>query len=191
MEDQPILSAEHSSLFTSLLAKHDLRVARGKREARAILDDSSPTVIIALDAGTTKPENQDIADDLVDRVWAGATLILAGGFGTANEPDLMRTLDKVWGLPWKYAGKRSEMACLKTDVAGDMGLPARYALEAVMMDNVEPISVWYEVSMSEHTQKAAVVVLTGYGKGKLGFVGDAHLKDESKEVILKMLETKV
>lgn len=191
LEDGPALNPEHTGILTRLASKYKLRMVSDKEEARAVLTACGPAVaILVLDAGITRPENVDIANQIANLAWAGGKVVLAGGFCGAKEVDLMRTLEKAVGLPWKYGGRRREIAGLMRSVAGEMDLPGGYALDAVMMENVELISVWYGASVSGDMEKGAVVVFTGYGKGKLGYVGDVNLEEGSKQCILKMFGTK-
>lgn len=186
LEDGPALNPEHTDILTRLASKYKLRMIHDKDDARAVLAACGPSIaLLVLDAGITRPENVDIANKLANLAWAGSTVVFAGAFCAAKEADLMRTLEKALGLPWTYGGRRREIAGLKRDVTGGMDLPGGYALEAVMMGNVESISVWYDASVSE---KGAVVVFLGYGKGRLGYVGDVNLEESSKQCVMKMFE---
>lgn len=99
----------------------------------------------------------------------------------------MRMLNKNMALDWEYRSRGREVAGLNRDVAGKMDLAGGYALGAVMLGNVLPITVLYGASLSGYMEQSAVVVFTGYGLGKLGYVGDVDL-EETKECLMAMLK---
>lgn len=190
LEDDLISDPEHSDILTRIAGKYSLRTVRDKTDALEVLAREPPTVLV-LDSAVTKPDNDDIADKLAHLAWAGSTVILAGAFARAEEADLKRMLSKNLGLDWVYRGKGREVAGLRRNVAGGKGLAGGYALEAVMLGNVLPISVWYGASVGGYADQSAVAVFGGYGEGKLGYVGDVNLEDKTKECLMAMLKAKV
>ena len=71
----------------------------------------------------------------------------------------MRTLNKSCILAWKYLGGSREVAGLQRDVPGHLDLAGGYPLEAVMLVNVLPISVWDGATVHEYVENGVVAVI--------------------------------
>ncbi|SPN97180.1 uncharacterized protein DNG_00696 [Cephalotrichum gorgonifer] len=189
LEDDPSLTAKHEDLLATLGSKYELQLVYTKEVAFPILSDARPATVLVLDAGITKPENSDIANRLVSLAWGGSTVILAGGFSGANEKDMMKLLERIWGLPWKYHGMSREFTSLTTDMVRKRGdLLMGYYQEAVFMGIVEGFATWYGTGETEAKDRGAAVVFMGYGGGKLGYVGDMKIEEGTKLCIMRMLE---
>lgn len=190
LEKDLMYDPEHSALLTWISSKYCLRTVRGKADALNALA-TPPRVIVVLDSGITKPENEDIADKLARLAWAGSRVILAGYFARAEKNDLKRTLSENLALEWEYRGRGRDRMYLNGEVASGKGLAAASFVETVILGNVLPTSVWYGDSVAGNVDQNAMAILGGYGQGTLGFVGDMNLEDKTKKLIMAMLKARV
>lgn len=194
----------YNKLIARIASKNEFLPAYNKKQAFATLNrkavhehkgffalrkDTHP--VLVLDAGITKPENQNIADRLAHLAWEeGRTVILAGDFSRAKKEEMMRMLGGTWGLPLKHCGVRRGETKLSKDMLEKKGeLFESYSQKAVLMGYDGGIQWSYDMGEGHGGEdKGAAVLFLDYGKGKLGYVGDVEVEEGTMRCILKMLK---
>lgn len=189
LSGKPTTPSGYDDILTKLASEGQVHTAESKEAALDILSNptQATTRILVLDGALANEENLDLARRLVDFAWGGATVILGGSFSSAEPSRMMELLDRTWGLPWAYEGKRREETRLNGDavtvaVAERGGLLEKYTQEAVFVRNVERDAGWYETEDGG----AAATVLMPFGEGKVGYVGDVNGEEGTVRSVLAM-----
>ncbi|SJL08900.1 uncharacterized protein ARMOST_12274 [Armillaria ostoyae] len=71
-----------------------------KGEFARIMKLSPPTIVVAIDAGISKPENATILSQLLQYTREGGITIYCCNFSNHIDPATARSFFSAWGLPW-------------------------------------------------------------------------------------------
>lgn len=185
LNGNPTTTSSYEDILEKLANEGELYTAESKDAAFDILSKHTVTGVLVLDDALASEENLDFARRLVDLAWGGATVVLGGTFSSAEPSKMIALLDRTWGLPWGYEGKRRAETKLNGDAvtaAKRPGLLDSYGQEAVFVSNVERAAAWYETEDKEQ----AATVLMRFGEGSIGYVGDANGEEGTVKSVLKM-----
>ena len=92
-------------LIESLASAYHVQHAHKPDEAKSYLSDpkNRPIAILIVDAGTTKPANVAVLDQVKSYVKTGGIAIFMATFSNFMEPNEMSQLWKnYWGLSWEF-----------------------------------------------------------------------------------------
>lgn len=174
----------YKPLISKLTSKAKMDRATTAADALAALDrEPSPSIILVADAGLAR--HRAVWERVIDRVRAGATVVLAGCFSSMiSPPDFTRFFARA-GLQWKRSEYQRSTTALRRNAVGSRlaaRLPAAYSQKAVFVGGVDPSAWWYAADDAT----GAAVVFAAVGEGKLGYVGDVNGEDGSEAVVLAM-----
>ncbi|KAH7020754.1 uncharacterized protein B0I36DRAFT_25331 [Microdochium trichocladiopsis] len=184
LESEQLFNDIHANLISSIGA---LTTLERVSDPQAALDELAraplSTVILAADGAIT--HHQAVREKVLDRLHAGATVILAGQFSNfVNDGQFDRLMSSL-GLPWKRGDYSRTNLRLWRSAVGNAALsdklPPMYSAKAVYLKNVAPSGVWYT---SEYDSSQTAVALARVGQGRLGYLGDVNGETHSNQVVL-------
>lgn len=186
LESEPQFNDLHAGLINSIAPRTVFARVSDCQTALAELSRTPlSTVILAADGAITR--HQAVREKVLDRLHAGATVILAGQFSSlVNDGQFDRLMSNL-GLPWKRGNYERSNLRLWRNAVGNAALceklPPVYSAKAVFLRNVAPTGAWYT---SEHDQGQVAVALARVGQGRLGYVGDVNGEILSNDVVLAL-----
>ncbi|KAK0439130.1 hypothetical protein EV421DRAFT_2084780 [Armillaria borealis] len=96
-----------------------------------------PTVVVAINAGISKPENAIVLSQLLQYTKEGGITICCCNFSNHIDPATARSFFSAWGLPWglgSYFRTTVQLNRAATGVSLE-GLPESYSLKALLLLN--------------------------------------------------------
>ncbi|KAJ1324685.1 ribonuclease HI [Microdochium nivale] len=186
IDSEQLFNDIHANLISSIASKTTFeRVSSCEAALEELSCAPLSTVILVADAAIT--HRQALREAVLDRLHAGATVILAGQFSTSVAPGQFDRLMGHLGLPWKRGSYERTNLRLRRSAAGDAGasgrLPVTYSAKAVYLEKVAAPGVWYT---HEHDPRQAAVALARVGQGRLGYMGDVNGETHSNQVVLAL-----
>ena len=182
-------------------AKADVQEIKNAKEASALLTgEPKPNVIIATDGALTRRKFSKQRTEAIQFVQDGGTLIFGLGFPSFTKPSEYGDLFSAFDIPWR-AGEyhRTEFDLNATaESIASVALPPGYSQKALHLKNVERKDAIYLPSSSSRIQSAVFppdpiqdltqtpTAFRQYGSGKLGYVGDVNMEEETQQVLLAM-----
>ncbi len=99
---------------------------------------SPPTVVIAIDAGISEPENAVVLQRLLQYMRESGTTICCCNFSGAIQNARVKTFFATWGVPWDLGSYFRTTVHLNQAVIGMVleGLPESYSLKSMTLLNV-------------------------------------------------------
>jgi hypothetical protein len=189
------------TLLNKVKAKADIEEVTSATEATALLTGNRrPSVVIATDGALTRRKFSKQQTEAIQYVQDGGTLIFGLGFPSFTKPSEYKDLFKALSLPWEAGEYFRSVFDLNgaAEQIGTVSLPPRYSQKALHLKNVEKKHAVYLPSASSHIQSAVfppdpIADLTQtptafrqYGSGKLGYLGDVNMEEETHQVVLAM-----
>ncbi|KLU82755.1 hypothetical protein MAPG_01824 [Magnaporthiopsis poae ATCC 64411] len=178
----------HGALIPRLNSKASVQRETSAKGALARLDQSPPpSIILVADAAIARMPK--VWDRVIDRLRAGATVILGGLFSAMARPAELNRMFATTGLPWKTGAdlRATTKLCSKvldsTGTAGQPELPRAYSLKAVFLQNVSESA---RVYVADNNATDTAVAFAKVGKGRLGYIGDVSGEEGSESVVMAM-----
>lgn len=168
---------------------------------QALINEPFLSAILVTDEALTLKKNTPVWEAVLCCVDRGSTAILMGQFSSFTSKDKASSFFAKAGLPWEMADYVRITVTTNPLVTGNENarkLPASYSEKAVFLKNVACWDSWYtttETSVVEsavfapensHLPGASANVLTRFGDGRLGYIGDVNSEEETDAVILAM-----
>ncbi|KAK0477469.1 hypothetical protein IW261DRAFT_1487745 [Armillaria novae-zelandiae] len=162
---------------------------------------SPPTVVIAIDAGISEPENSVVLQCLLQYTRGGGTTICCCNFSNGIHNARVKTFFATWGLPWDLGSYFRTTAHLNQAATGMVleGLPNSYSLKSMTLLNVAGRHRIYAPSPTSRVESNVFgpneipidvnecpCAYEPVGRGWLGYVGDVNNEDGSTRVIMAM-----
>ncbi|KXJ85549.1 hypothetical protein Micbo1qcDRAFT_169301 [Microdochium bolleyi] len=186
IENEHLFNDIHANLISSIASRTTFeRVSSCEAALEELSRTPLSTVILIADAAIT--HRQALREAVLDRLHAGATVILAGQFSSSVAGGQFDRLMGTLGLPWKRGSyERTNLRLWRTavghpDTCGK--LPPTYSAKAVYLKHVGPSGMWY-THEDDFTQ--AAVALAKVGQGRLGYIGDVNGETDSNQVVLAL-----
>ncbi|KAK4186794.1 hypothetical protein QBC35DRAFT_436458 [Podospora australis] len=187
LQDDDYIKMRYEDLVTELDAKAaTMDWATTSQDALNALNlQPAYNIILITDPAIT--HQKKLLNRVIDRIRAGATVIIACGFGSSvSQGEFNRMFGRI-GLPWKRGSYHRKWMHLRgpPNVSAKLArhLPPRYSQKAVYVCGMDQSAVWYAES---DTHDEAAVVFASVGSGKLGYVGDINGEVGSTPVVLAM-----
>ncbi|KAJ6606170.1 hypothetical protein DFH09DRAFT_1119508 [Mycena vulgaris] len=179
-----------------------VEVSRAKTKKKALGKLASPALVGVLitDAGITLDNNAGLLAKLAAYARAGGTVVLGGSFklfkqsAQVDVPDaqLAAFFREGWGVAWRRAVPCSGPLALNArhalaDAAG-ASLPRSYGTAGLHLTGVRADAALYVSTAGVRPSDLVEtpVVFAQFGKGHLGFVGDAGAERAATDVIAAM-----
>ncbi|KAH8662543.1 hypothetical protein BX600DRAFT_466543, partial [Xylariales sp. PMI_506] len=189
VEQQSVFESVYSNLIQRIKTLSRMQVAATEQAALALLaadqQQANPSVIFVADGAVTR--RKKLRDAVIQRLNAGATVVLAGCFSSfTNAADIKRLMSAI-GLPWEQGTYERTTTALRADLRGqaNSNLYNSYSQKAMHLQNVDTSSVWY-TNEYDHQQVAVAFTKLAGRRGKLGYVGDVNREDATGKVVLAM-----
>ncbi|KAJ5888353.1 hypothetical protein N7495_008394 [Penicillium taxi] len=189
VEEKSMFESVHSDLIHSISTVSQMQVAGTEKAALTLLaadqQQAKPSVILIADGAITR--RKKLRDAVIERLNAGATVVLAGCFSSLiNAEDIKRFMSAA-GLPWERGVYERTTTVLRANLRGQAqsSLRTSYSQKALHLKNVDTDSVWYAHEYTRGQVAVAFAKLAG-GKGRLGYVGDCNGEDATIIVVLAM-----
>ncbi|KAH6847420.1 hypothetical protein B0I37DRAFT_391333 [Chaetomium sp. MPI-CAGE-AT-0009] len=185
LEYESLFDAVHKRLVTCIAAKANMERATTVEAALDILArQDPPSIILVADGAITR--HRKVCEAVIDSLWDGATVVLAGCFSSMVSMGQCNRFFARLGLPWEQGWYERTMVDLgRNTVHARLAsrLPSTYSQKAVFMKKVAPSAAWYT---SRKSSRQTAVAFTKVGVGRLGYVGDVNGEEASNTVVLAM-----
>ncbi|KAK0213825.1 hypothetical protein IW262DRAFT_1279619 [Armillaria fumosa] len=191
----------YTQLMESMKACATVTQVETKGEFAREMKLSPPTVVIAIDAGISEPENSVVLQRLLQYTRGGGTTICCCNFSNAIHNARVKTFFATCGLPWDLGSYFRTTAHLNQAATGMVleGLPESYSLKSMTLLNVARRHRIYAPSPTSRVESNvfgpnAIPIDVNecpcaygpVGRGWLGYVGDINNEDGSTRVIMAM-----
>ncbi|KAK0477443.1 hypothetical protein IW261DRAFT_1367081 [Armillaria novae-zelandiae] len=172
-----------------------------KGEFSRIMRLSPPTVVVAIDAGISMPENATVLNQLLHYTREGGVTVCCCSFSNHIDPTMARSFFSAWSLPWNTGSYFRTTVQLNTTATGVSldGLPESYSLKSLLLLNVARNHRIYAPSSSSRIESKVFApneipvdinetpcAYGPVGRGWFGYVGDANNEDGSTRVVVAM-----
>jgi ribonuclease HI len=158
--------------------------------ALLLLDRQPPaSSAILITDGALKSSRAGVRDKVLDHLYRGATVVLAGCFSSKMTDRQFNRFFAQVGLPWRRGScKRATVRLQSEAVSNELQdqLLSTYSQEAVFVKNVERSEIWYASNDQSSREPEAAVALTKVGEGRLGYVGYVNGMECSSPIIRAM-----
>ncbi|KAK0213833.1 hypothetical protein IW262DRAFT_1467176 [Armillaria fumosa] len=183
-----VLYPNFSQLTESMAVCATVTQVETKGEFARIMRLSPPTVVVAIDAGISMPENANILSHLLQYTKEGGVTICCCNFSNRIDPATARSFFSVWGLPWNTGSYFRTTVQLNTAATGLSldGLPESHSLKSLLLLNVARNHRIYAPSSSSRVESKTPCAYGPVGLGWFGYVGDVNNEDGSTRVVMAM-----
>lgn len=176
-------------LISELQKRAELIHSTEPMEAHLMLAMNLSAVLIT-DPGIMEEEHKYVLRRLVEFVKAGGTAVFAGQFSSfVRWPDLDKSFEKDWSLPWRSGSYTSGTYYLRP--GRDEGLRKSHLLQSYDFKAFFVKNIRQEDAVYGHTRRnvlpEAPVVYTKVEEGWLGYCGDVGAREGSTWAVLAML----
>lgn len=165
----------------------------------------SPSAVLITTAGFAARKHHTLRSSVVEYAKTGGTVVICGMFGSMiRPPDFDAFFQSDWSLPWKMGDYHRTTFVLNparsAKLQNKSTLPASYSMKAVHIKGAAPNAGVYITNQDSRIESRvfapesanipgqAPVVLTPFGKGYLGYIGDVNAEQEDTAVILAMCD---
>ncbi|PBK64713.1 hypothetical protein ARMSODRAFT_918191 [Armillaria solidipes] len=196
-----VLYPNFAQLMESMAICATVTQVETKGEFARIMKLSPPTVVVAIDAGISRPDNAIILSQLLQYTREGGITICCCNFSNHIDPATARSFFAAWGLPWglgSYFRTTVQLNRAATGVSLE-GLPESYSLKALSLLNVARKHRMYAPSLSSRVESKVFgpneipvdinetpCAYGPVGRGWFGYVGDVNNEDGSTQVVMAM-----
>ncbi|KAK0449008.1 uncharacterized protein EV420DRAFT_1767070 [Desarmillaria tabescens] len=201
LSQEQFLYSCYAQLMNSMGACATVTQVETKGEFAREMKLSPPTIVIAIDAGISEPENAVVLQRLLQYTREGGTTVCCCNFSGAIHNARVKTFFATWGLPWdlgSYFRTTVHLNHAATGVQLD-GLPEYYSLKSMTLLNVARSHRIYTPSSTSHVESNVFgpneipidvnecpCAYGPVGQGWLGYVGDVNNEDGSTRVVTAM-----
>ncbi|PBK64732.1 hypothetical protein ARMSODRAFT_868816, partial [Armillaria solidipes] len=201
LAQERFLYSGYVQLMESMKACATVTQVETKGEFAREMKFSPPTVVIAIDAGISEPENSVVLQRLLQYTREGGTTICCCNFSGAIHNARVKTFFATWGLPWDLGSYFRTTVHLNQAATGMVleGRPESYSLKSMTLLNVARRHRIYAPSPTSRVESNVFgpneipidvnecpCAYGPVGRGWLGYVGDVNNEDGSTRVIMAM-----
>ncbi|KAK0421664.1 hypothetical protein EV421DRAFT_866872 [Armillaria borealis] len=132
-----VLYPNFSQLMKSMAIYATVTQVETKGEFASIMRLSPPTVVVAINAGISKPENAIVLSQLLQYTREGGITICCCNFSNHIDPATARSFFSAWGLPWglgSYFRTTVQLNRAATGISLE-GLAESYSLKSLFLLN--------------------------------------------------------
>ncbi|KAK0190084.1 hypothetical protein F5146DRAFT_1225026 [Armillaria mellea] len=135
---EQVLYPNFAQLMESMAVCVIVTQAETKGEFARIMKLSPPSVVVAIDAGISMPENATVLNELLQYTREGGVTICCCNFSNHIDPATARLFFSAWGLPWSTGSYFRTTVQLNRAATGISleGLPESYSLKSLLLLNV-------------------------------------------------------
>jgi hypothetical protein len=199
---RPFFDATYARLFTKIKASSTFqRVEDGEYAIRLLQGDQKPYAILITDEALTLTKNAPVWNAVLKYVRLGGRAVIMGHFACFVTPSSVKPFFAKAGLQWEQGSYHRTTLMLNPQAVGsDLAskLLPEYNQKAVFLKNPIWTDSWYVTSENStldslvfpadnvHNTGESPVILASVGEGKLGYIGDVNVEEESDAVVLAM-----
>ncbi|PBK87964.1 hypothetical protein ARMGADRAFT_1120790 [Armillaria gallica] len=201
LAQERFLYSDYAQLMESMKACATVTQVETKGEFAREMKLSPPTIVIAIDAGISEPENSVVFQRLLRYTREGGTTVCCCNFSGAIQNARVKTFFATWGLPWDLGSYFRTTVHLNQAATGMVleGLPESYSLKSMTLLNVARRHRIYAPSPTSRVESNVFepneipidvnechCAYGPVGRGWLSYVGDVNNEDGSTRVIMAM-----
>ncbi|AEO58165.1 hypothetical protein MYCTH_2305342 [Thermothelomyces thermophilus ATCC 42464] len=177
------------------------RVKTATAAIRSLSGGPAPHAVLVTDSALAKDAHGQVYDALLAYVRQGGTAVFMAHFPSFIIPGDMQGFFARAGLPWKSGSYHRTTFTLNNEAVGAAlaaRLPPAYSQKALSVGNVRPGEAWYRSTEGSRIESRvfapdsafepteAPVAVGKVGNGRLGYIGDVNVEDETGDVVLAM-----
>jgi hypothetical protein len=193
-----------SQLYDSIRSVAVLSTVETKNEFERKLRVTKPSVVVAVDAGISMPENRDVLVKLTAFAREGGVVVCCCNFSNHLNYSQARQFFQFWGLPWDAGSYLRTTVHRNPEPDSVKGmlldkLPLSYSIKSLYLTHVPANQAIYTPSSSSQIESrvfssnlfpvdpAETPCAYGpVGRGYFGYIGDVNNEEGSTKVALAM-----